>query len=362
MIYLGEGYIRVLEAFMTSIEPDTYRFSFVFDGIFEGTNTCEITVKVIFNNFEAVPMENKLLKQEQTMYSIYPGILCNVVRDEANCKIKRAYVLDKNGIEMNLPERWYGLDENSRAILISGDFILPYFEQEKMTIHIVLDDGTTEAMEITLSEDAPDRATFVQGYMGIANQLGLYNYSLVFADETDLVIEHSWDEQKLISVQCYCLKTKQLVEIPLELVDSGFGYFCVSKEFMKNLEPLVYNFIFNHANGFITENWVRVYEEAIGTNDGSLFKSLPLQLSSNSPGVKGILRQNAGCRLTGVCVLNEAGVPEEIEQEWYQINCGGRLIFIEREYFNGYSIGEKVTLLFLFDDGREQQVKIEMKE
>lgn len=131
---------------------------------------------------------------------------------------------------------------------------------------------------------------------------------------------------------------------------------------MKTLEPLVYNFIFNHASGVITEKWMRVYEEAIGGNSGSLFKSLPLQLYSNSPGVKGILRQNAGCKLVGVCVLNEAGIVEEIGQDWYQINCDGRLIFIEREYFTSYSIGDKVTLVFLFDDGREQQVKIEMKE
>lgn len=137
-------------------------------------------VRVFFDNSKEVPVETKLLKQEQTIYSLYPGTFSNVVRDEAECTIRRAYVLDQNGEEMKLPERWYGIGEYNRAIMIGGDLILPYFKQEKMTICIDLDDGTTEKMEVNLVEGALDRETFVQGYVGIANKLGLYNYSQVF--------------------------------------------------------------------------------------------------------------------------------------------------------------------------------------
>ncbi|MBP3568563.1 MAG: serine/threonine protein kinase [Lachnospiraceae bacterium] len=355
-----QGYILVSELFLMALDTGTYKFSFHYKGVYFGTNVYEATVEIHSGKVES--SEKKLVRSEQTIYSECPGIITNMIRNGDMCKIKRAYFLNQNGEEVLL-QNWQWTDFYSWAIVVRGDRLLPYFSQGMLKLYFALDNGTTEEMDIKLIEGAPPISTYSPSISGI--QRGAQKYYLSYSENADMIFNHNMEKLDLTSAQCYCNTTGQVLEIPLDMVETGVGYICVSREYMKTLEPLVYKFIFDDASGTKLDSWVLVKQESeivIKDTWTERIGSLSVEFYSFMPGVEGVLLQGYPGRYAGVLLKQADGTEVALEPELYNIACDGRYILVKKEFFMQYSIGEKITLIFTFDDGGRQQEEITMSE
>lgn len=355
-----QGYILVSELFLMSLDTGTYKFSFHYKGIYIGTNVYEATVEI--HSGEVESSEKKLVRSEQTIYSECPGIITNMIRNGDMCKIKRAYFLNQNGEEVLL-QNWQWTDFYSWAIVVRGDRLLPYFSQGMLKLYFALDNGTTEEMDIKLIEGAPPISTYSPSISGI--QRGAQKYNLSYSENADMIFNHNMEKLDLTSAQCYCNTTGQILDIPLDMVETGVGYICVSREYMKTLEPLAYKFIFDDASGTKLDSWVLVNQESgivIKDTWTERIYSFPWEFYSFMPGTGGVLRQEYPGRFAGVLLKQADGTEVALEPELYNIACDGRYMLVKKQFFMQYSIGEKITLIFTFDDGGRQQKEITMSE
>lgn len=363
MLELCDGYIRISEQFMMSLEPYVYRFSFHYRRFFGGSSVSERNIKVYPAETEVAATSSKLIKGGQTVYSEYPDVVSNMIKNGESRRIAGAYLLNSN--EEQEPF-WPGrceIIESGRVITVPGNELLPYINQESVILWIMFDDGTTEEMQITLKEGFPETLMYTTGYENVLRSTS--PYYLPFAEQLGWMFGHNCSNQELVSAHCYNYSSQEIQQIPLDMIEFGTGYVCVKKEYMKTLEPLIYKFFFELNQGFRMECNVRVYPEAPEPVDGSMehyFSLLTEEYYPHMPGVGGILNDGMPGNITDVFLKQPNGTETALKPDWYEISCEGRFVLVKREFFQQYSVEEVVTLVFRFDDGDSEQREVTIME
>lgn len=365
MLEAQEGYVQISEQFMMSLEPMVYEFSFYFSNVFGTEQVYKRTVKVYSKEISQTSVGSKLIKSEHTVYAKYPGMVSNMIRNGENSRIKTVSLLLWNGATEESKPVYFELKSHGQVILVPGEDLWMHHNQGmEVTLCITFDDDTTEKMKIGFAEGYPNNPIFTEKYLEILNRADVYYLNL--QEETNQLFGHNIENPELVRAIQYCHATGQMQEIPNEMIEVGTGYICISKEYMRQLEPLAYTFTFtmnqNEDLGrhvLVTQNTIKVIDEE---KIRDYFRSVSRELSADMVGISGIVNAIFMKKVIGVSVLSEDNVVKQLEPEWYTIAGEGRYVLVKKEWFAKYSAGEQVTLVFCFDNGVEQKLTVTVRE
>lgn len=358
----GEGWLRVTNEFMMSLEPGLYEFTFYYNGAYEGSSTFEKVVKVFSKDEVYGQNEAKLLKHEETIYLQYADSIVNVIRDGEPSRIVDMYLLNRNSERTDMGIEKIGFSIMGQVAVLPADHLVQFSEQGPLQLCFVFDDGSVEQMQINFDAGMPAIPEYYARLPGAMR--GAVSYYKSISEGMDLVLNHDMDETQIQSAKCYNHITGEMKDIPLHMLETGTGYIGVSEEYMSLLEPALYQFGFETNGSSHLEKYVQIYQEAVVPNptNKSNFQYRDWILYLGMPGIKAVMRNDTTRKITGVSYLKGGLFEMEVEPEWYSIACGGRYILLDREFILQNCEDDRLTVYYRFDDGSFQDVNVRVKD
>ena len=198
------------------------------------------------------------------------------------------------------------------------------------------------------------------------------HYYKSMAEETELILKHGSDTSPLPvtwSGECYDYVTGKNYSIPMDEIEIGPGYIRLLDSGLMQLEPSIYELTItmHYASRWpqSTSRVLKIYSEdeypkksnavmATGTN--YFYLNDPTDL------VKNVL-STVTSKFVGVSVEIPGMAAVEVDSDWYEILCDGKVMIIQKEFLQQYyENDQKINLIYHFDDGKNQTMVINYKE
>ena len=358
MIQLENDYVIVSEQFMMSLDSLVYEFYFYYNRGIRRT-VLEKTIKVYPEEVVAFSTASPLMKSEQTIYSENPVQITNIVRNGVRSRIIRVYCLNQNGKREDLQYWNYGEPlSDGRTITIAENRLIQDYGEGKVPLWIELDNGELCEMMVNVEEGKPQEQ-WETLYWEIAKEKKVIFYNKSEETKPALVYAHNLEYVELTNVQFSRYESEESWKVPEKMTGSGTGYVSVAGEYLYTLAPGIYTVTFETPVATLELN-VWISQEAILYETGQTDSYFIDDLRLAQLGVHAVLRYELSCSIVGVSIVRD-GKEIPVEPEGYSVACDGRFMLVKKEYLMQYAEEGSVTLKYLFSDGGQQQIEIDLK-